>query len=63
MMSEIYDNFMIFGLESTGEKVRLDISEETFLLNNGQKVLDSNQVLIIVKEGLRRIYIWKGINS
>ena len=63
MMSEIYDNFMIFGLESTGEKVRLDISEETFLLNNGQNVLDSNQVLIIVKEGLRRIYIWKGINS
>ena len=63
MMSEIYDNFMIFGLESTGEKVRLDISEETFLLNNGQNVLDSNQVLIIVKEGLRRIYIWKGVNS
>lgn len=62
-MSEIYDNFMIFGLESTGEKVRLDISEETFLLNNGQNVLDSNQVLIIVKEGLRRIYIWKGVNS
>jgi len=63
MMSEIYDNFMIFGLESTGEKVRLDISEETFRLNNGQDILDSNQVLIIVKEGLRRIYIWKGVNS
>jgi len=63
MMSEIYDNFMIFGLESTGEKVKLDISEDTFRLNNGQNILDSNQVLIIVKEGLRRIYIWKGVNS
>ena len=63
MMSETFENFMIFGLESTGEKVRLDISEDTFRLNNGQKVLDSNQVLIIVKEGIRRIYIWKGVNS
>jgi len=63
MMSETYKNFMIFGLESTGEKVRLDISEDTFLSNNGQDVLDSNQVLIIVKEGIRRIFIWKGVNS
>ena len=62
-MSEIYGSFMIFGLESTGEKVKLDISEDTFRLNNGQNVLDPNQVLIIVKEGLRRIYIWKGVNS
>lgn len=62
-MSETFENFMIFGLESTGEKVRLDISEDTFRLNNGQNILDPNQVLIIVKEGIRRIYIWKGINS
>jgi len=63
MMSEMYENFMIFGLESTGEKVKLDISEDTFRSNNGQNVLDPHQVLIIVKEGLRRIYIWKGVNS
>jgi len=62
-MSETYKNFMIFGLESTGEKVRLDISEDTFLSNNGQDVLDPHQVLIIVKEGIRRIFIWKGVNS
>ncbi len=62
-MSEMYENFMIFGLESTGEKVKLNISEDTFRSNNGQNVLDPNQVLIIVKEGLRRIYIWKGVNS
>ena len=25
MMAETYENFMIFGLESTGEKVRLEL--------------------------------------
>ncbi|GAH02810.1 unnamed protein product, partial [marine sediment metagenome] len=39
MMSETYENFMIFGLESTGEKLKLDISEDTFRLNNGENVL------------------------
>ncbi|GAH92087.1 unnamed protein product, partial [marine sediment metagenome] len=63
MMPEPYENFMIFGLESTGERIKLDISEESFRLNNGQNILDPNQVLIIVKERLRRIYIWKGVNS
>ena len=63
MMAETLENFMIFGLESNGEKIKLDIAEETFRSNNGQNVLDSNQVLIIVKEGIRRIYIWKGVNS
>ena len=63
MMTETYENFMIYGLESTGEKVKLDISEDEFRANNGQNVLDSHQVLVIVKEGIRRIYIWKGVNS
>jgi len=63
MMAETYENFMIFGLESTGEKVKLDISEDEFCANNGQNVLDPHQVLVIVKEDLRRIYIWKGVNS
>jgi len=63
MMAKTYENFMIFGLESTGEKIKLDISEESFRANNGQNVLDSHQVLVIVKEDLRRIYIWKGVNS
>ena len=63
MMAETYENFMIFGLESTGEKVKLGIPENEFCANNGQKVLDPHQVLVIVKEDLRRIYIWKGINS
>jgi hypothetical protein len=63
MMAETYENFMIYGLESTGEKVRLDITEEDFRANNGTNVLNPYQVLVIVKEGLRRIYIWKGVES
>ena len=63
MMAGTYENFMIFGLESTGEKVKLDVSEDEFCANNGQNVLDPHQVLVIVKEDLRRIYIWKGVNS
>jgi hypothetical protein len=63
MMVESYENFMIYGLESTGEKVRLDVSEDEFRANNGQDFLNPHQVLVIVKEDLRRIYIWKGVNS
>jgi len=63
MMSETYENFMIYVLESTGEKIRLDITEEDFRANNGTAVLNPYQVLVIVKEGLRRIYIWKGVKS
>lgn len=62
-MAEAYANFMIFGLESTGEKVKLDISEDEFRANNGQNILNPHQVLVIVKEDIRRIYIWKGVNS
>ena len=62
-MAETYENFMIFGLESTGEKVKLDVSEAEFRANNGQNILNPYQVLVIVKEGLRRIFIWKGVNS
>jgi len=63
MMAETYENFMIYGLESTGEKIRLDITEEDFRANNGTNILNPYQVLVIVKEGLRRIYIWKGVKS
>ena len=63
MMAKTYENFMVFGLESTGEKVQLDVSEDEFRANNGQNILDTHQVIVIVKEDLRRIYIWKGVNS
>ncbi|MBY9008098.1 MAG: hypothetical protein KGD63_15260 [Candidatus Lokiarchaeota archaeon] len=54
---------MIYGLENTGERVKLDISEEELIKNNGQSILNPSQVLIIIKEEIRRIYIWKGYES
>ncbi|MHA2197218.1 MAG: hypothetical protein ACXABO_16670 [Promethearchaeota archaeon] len=62
-MLETYNDFMVFGLKDTGEKHRLNITEEAFRQNNGNNLLQHSQVAIIVKEELRRIYIWKGISS
>jgi len=58
-----YEHFMVYELENTGERVRLDISENEFRENNGKNILDSNNVFVIVYEGIRRIYIWNGFNS
>lgn len=63
LMAEEYSKFMVFELLDTGERKLLDINEEEFRKNNGENVLDPNQVLIIVKEGLRRIFIWNGFDS
>ncbi|MBY8985971.1 MAG: hypothetical protein KGD65_12930 [Candidatus Lokiarchaeota archaeon] len=62
-MLEAYTDFMIFEVEDNGERSRLNITEEVFHQNNGAGILHSSQVAIIVKEELRRIYIWKGISS
>lgn len=62
-MLETFTDFMIFKVKDNGEEFRLNITEETFRQNNGMKVLQPSQVAIIIKEGLRRIYIWKGISS
>ncbi|MFX1588289.1 MAG: hypothetical protein ACFFC1_09050 [Promethearchaeota archaeon] len=62
-MTEAYANFMVFELEDTGERQQLDISEQEFRRNNGNGILHPYQVAIIVKENLRRIYIWKGFTS
>ena len=37
-MVETYENFMVFGLESTGEKVNLNLTEDEFRANNGQRL-------------------------
>ncbi|MFX0009535.1 MAG: hypothetical protein ACFE9R_04415 [Candidatus Hermodarchaeota archaeon] len=63
MMAESYDHFMIFSLEDTGERVKLDVSEMEFRDNNGINILDQSQVYVIVKEDLRRIFIWNGAYS
>lgn len=59
-MSEKYENFMVFSLHDSGEKERINITETDFLENNGTKILNPKQVVLIVNEELRRIYIWKG---
>ena len=62
-MTESFDHFMVFLLQDSGEYNRLDITEERFKENNGRNVLNDEQVAIIVKEELRRIYLWKGSKS
>ncbi|TFG02791.1 MAG: hypothetical protein EU542_04170 [Promethearchaeota archaeon] len=62
-MTEAYDYFMLFELDDSGEKIRINAGEEEFRANNGLDFLHPEQVLVIVKEPIRRIYIWKGAKS
>jgi len=57
-MSTYNSEFMVFELMDDGTKNEIDI-------NPGElgSILDPNQVFVIVKEELRRIYIWKGSKS
>jgi hypothetical protein len=54
---------MVFELMDTGERVKINATEEQFTTDNGRNYLHSEQVLVIVKEDLRRIFIWKGAKS
>ncbi|MFX0071866.1 MAG: hypothetical protein ACFFAO_12320 [Candidatus Hermodarchaeota archaeon] len=62
-MTEAYDYFMLFELDNSGEKIRVKASEQEFKENNGFNFLHPEQVIVIVKEPIRRIYIWKGAKS
>jgi hypothetical protein len=62
-MLESYSDFMVFEVKDTGERVKLNLTEEAFCHDNGQNILHPLQVAIIIKEELRRIYIWKGLSS
>jgi hypothetical protein len=57
-MSEVYEEFMVFELEDSGERNKLKIVQDDL-----QEYLHPEQVLIIVREDLRRIFIWKGAKS
>jgi hypothetical protein len=57
-MTEIYDEFIVYDLQNTGDRTRLNIKPEE-LKNH----LKPEQVLIIIREDLRRIFIWKGVKS
>jgi len=62
-MTEVYHDFMVYELEDTGERRRLSITESEFREENGNGILHAEQVAIIIKEDLRRIFIWKGVQS
>ena len=57
-MTEIYEEFIVYDLQNTGDRTRLNIKQEE-LKNH----LNPEQVLIIIREDLRRIFIWKGVKS
>lgn len=57
-MTEIYDEFIVYDLQNTGDRTRLNIKPEEL-----QNHLSPEQVLIIIREDLRRIFIWKGSKS
>jgi len=54
---------MVFELHDNGERQRIDITEEDFRNAKGNGILHPSQVIIIVKEDLRSIFIWKGVES
>ena len=60
---ETYDFFMLYELDDDGHKVRLGVTEQEFKVNNGENFLNPEQVFVVVKEEIRRIYIWKGSKS
>ncbi|MHA2289668.1 MAG: hypothetical protein ACXABG_12865 [Promethearchaeota archaeon] len=57
-MTESYEEFIVYDLENDGEKIKLEIKPEEL-----QDHLNPEQVLIIIREDLRRIFIWKGSKS
>jgi hypothetical protein len=56
-MTEI-ETFMVYELDDSGERIKLEIEQE-----NLQENLHPEQVLVIIREDLRRIFIWKGPKS
>ncbi|MBY9019322.1 MAG: hypothetical protein KGD66_10880 [Candidatus Lokiarchaeota archaeon] len=57
-MSKAYEEFMVYELENSGDRNKLDIKQEEL-----QNSLNPEAVTIIVREDLRRIFIWKGAKS
>lgn len=57
-MTDVYEEFIVYELDNSGERNKVDIKQED-LKNH----LSPEQVFIIIREDLRRIYIWKGAKS
>lgn len=54
-----YQDFMVYELDDSGERVKLD----GVTMGNLESLLHPEQVLVIVHEQIRRIFIWKGVKS
>jgi hypothetical protein len=57
-MTEVYEEFIVYELDNSGERNKVDIKQEEL-----KNRLNPEQVFIIIREDLRRIYIWKGAKS
>jgi len=57
-MTDVYEEFIVYELDNSGVRNRLDIKQEEL-----KNRLNPEQVFIIIREDLRRIYIWKGAKS
>ncbi len=57
-MTDAYEEFRVYELEDSGERNKLEIKQEEL-----QNFLNPEAVFIIVREDLRRIFIWKGSKS
>lgn len=57
-MTESYNSFMVYSLDDSGERQRLEITEQEL-----ETVLEPEEVFVIVNEDIRRIFIWKGAKS
>lgn len=57
-MTEIYEEFIVYELQNSGDRSKLDIKQEEL-----QNYLNSEAVILIIREDLRRIFIWKGSKS
>ncbi len=57
-MTDVYEEFIVYELDDSGERNKLDIKQED-LKNH----LNPEQVFLIIREDLRRIFIWKGAKS
>lgn len=53
-----YQSFMVYEPDDSGAIIKLEIEKEQL-----QHILHPKKVLLIVKDNLKRIYIWKGPKS
>ena len=53
-----FENFLTYEVDNAGERKKVIVEQKEL-----QSLLHPEQVLVIVREDLRRIYIWKGAKS